>query len=87
MIIGILKTLFGTGDEIQVINGIKLTNNHIRTLKDYGIKYEKYKDIKKLLDEIDNEIYCHVDSKGIRSDEHYDILDELYWDIKKLNKK
>ena len=48
MIIGILKTLFGTGDEIQVINGIKLTNYQIRTLKDYGIKYEKYKDIKKL---------------------------------------
>ena len=85
MILGLLKRI--NDDKVQVINGIKLTNYQIRTLKDLGIKCEKYKDVKKLLDEIDNEIYCHVDSKGIRLDEYYDILDELYWDIKKLNKK
>ena len=82
----ILSKLFKNKDnEIQDFNGIKLTKKQIEDLKWYKVNYN-VKNYKKLLENIDNEQYMHVDSEGLPVDEHYYLLQDLYDEIEKQNK-
>ena len=77
--------LFNDKNKIQDINGIKLTNKQIEDLKWYKVKY-KDRTLKQILNDIHDEELYHVDSKGLPSDEHWHILEDLHDDIEKQNR-
>ena len=82
----ILSKLFKNKDnEIQDFNGIKLTKKQIEDLKWYKVKY-KDRTLKQILNDIHDEELYHVDDKGLPSDEHWYILEDLHDDIEKQNK-
>lgn len=77
--------LFNNKNKIQDINGIKLTNKQIEDLKWYKVKY-KDRSLKQILNDIHDEELYHVDDKGLPSDEHWYILEDLHDDIEKQNR-
>ena len=77
--------LFNDKNKIQDINGIKLTNKQIEDLKWYKVKY-KDRTLKQILNDIHDEELYHVDDKGLPSDEHWYILEDLHGDIEKQNR-
>ena len=77
--------LFNDKNKIQDINGIKLTNKQIEDLKWYKVKY-KDRSLKQILNDIHDEELYHVDDKGLPSDEHWQILEDLHDDIEKQNR-
>ena len=77
--------LFNDKNKIQDINGIKLTNKQIEDLKWYKVKY-KDRTLKQILNDIYDEELYHVDDKGLPSDEHWQILEDLHDDIEKQNR-
>ncbi len=80
-----LSKLFKKDDnEIQDINGIKLTKKQIEDLEWYKVNYN-VKNYKKILGNINNEQFEHVDNNGLPSDEHYYLLQDLYDEIEKQN--
>jgi len=85
MINWFIRKLFGSDDKIQIVNGIKLTKKQIDDLEWYHVKY-KNRSLKEILNDIKDEELYHVDQKGIPSDEHWYILDELHDDIEKQNR-
>ena len=74
-----------SSNKIMDVNGIKLTKKQMEDLEWYHVKY-KNRSIKEILDDIKEESLYHVDEKGIPSDEHWDILEDLYDDIEKQNR-
>ena len=85
MITWFIKKIFGSDEKIQIVNGIKLTKKQIEDLEWYHVKY-KNGNLKELLNNIKSEEFSHVDQKGLPSDEHWYILDELHDDIEKQNR-
>ena len=77
--------LFNDKNKIQDINGIKLTNKQIEDLKWYKVKY-KDRTLKQILNDIYDEELYHVDDKGLPSDEHWYILEDLHDYIEKQNR-
>ena len=78
--------LFNNGsNKIIDVNGIKLTKKQMEDLEWYNVKY-KNRSIKEILHDIKEESLYHIDEKGIPSDEHWDILEDLYDDIEKQNR-
>ena len=86
MIFHMFNKLFTNYNKLEDVNGIKLNKYQLATLKAYKINIEG-KTVKQLLKDINDEQGYHVDQKGLPSDEHYDILESLYWDIQKQNKR
>ena len=74
-----------SSNKIMDVNGIKLTKKQMEDLEWYHVKY-KNRSIKEILHDIKEESLYHVDEKGIPSDEHWDILEDLYDDIEKQNR-
>jgi len=85
MLLHMLGKIIRNDDKVEDVNGLRISRNQMRVLNNYRIDI-KDKDIKELLKRINDEQLYHVDSKGLPSDEHYDILESLYWDLKKQNK-
>ena len=78
--------LFNNGsNKIIDVNGIKLTKKQMEDLEWYNVKY-KNRSIKEILHDIKEESLYHIDEKGIPSDEHWDILEDLHDDIEKQNR-
>ena len=80
----LLSKLFNDDNKIQTVNGIKLTKKQIEDLKWYKVKY-KDRTLKQILNDIHNEELYRVDDKGLPSDEHWHILEDLHYDIEKQN--
>ena len=85
MITWFIRKLFGSDDKIQIVNGIKLTKKQIEDLEWYKVKY-KDRSLKQILNDIHDEELYHVDDKGLPSDEHWYILEDLHDDIEKQNR-
>ncbi len=81
-----LGKIIRNDDKVQNFDGINITNNQLRILNNYSVDI-KGKSIKEILNNIKDEQLYHVDSNGIPSDEHFDILESLYWDLDKQNKR
>ncbi len=77
--------LFNDKNKIQDINGIKLTKKQMKDLEWYSVKY-KDRSLKQILSDIHDEELYHVDDKGLPSDEHWYILEDLHDDIEKQNR-
>ena len=76
---------FSNKNKIEEVNGIKLTKKQIEDLEWYHVKY-KNRSLKQILNDIHDEELYHVDDKGIPSDEHCEILENLHDDIEKQNR-
>ncbi len=76
---------FSNKNKIEIVNGIKLTKKQIEDLEWYHVKY-KNRSLKEILNDIKDEELYHVDDKGIPSDEHWEILENLHDDIEKQNR-
>jgi hypothetical protein len=76
---------FSNKNKIEIVNGIKLTKKQIEDLEWYHIKYRN-RSLKEILNDIKDEELYHVDDKGIPSDEHWEILEDLHDDIERQNR-